>query len=171
MNWEQEAVMDNVRQCLSKIRKMDADGEVDFRLLSMLAESREGWLGQVLNSLYSAFAEDSETGKAVSFLEEAAAILIAWAADVKHRDASRPSTQSNQVGASVLVRLPDHHSRYLGVVTTNNQIWVEILNKHYAIEEVRILSKSVKPTPQQQISESLQDAIREQLEKISQQFR
>ena len=169
MNWEQEAVLDNVRQCLSKIRKMDTDGEVDFRLLSMFAESREGWLGQVLNTLYLAFAEDRETGDAVSFLEEAAAILIAWAGDVKRKKVSKVSNNSNQVGASVLVRLPDHHSRYLGVVTTNNQIWVEILNKHYPLEEVRILSKSVKSTPQIHFSQSLQDTLREQIQKIAQQ--
>ena len=75
MNWEQEVVIDDVRQRLSKIRKIDDNGEVDFRLLAMLAESRDGWLGRVMNALYSAFAEDSETGKPEEFLVELSKVL------------------------------------------------------------------------------------------------
>ena len=170
MNWEQEVVIDDVRQRLSKIRKIDDNGEVDFRLLAMLAESRDGWLGRVMNALYSAFAEDSETGKPEEFLVEASAVLAAWATDVKQRKNGNQSQQT-KVGATVLVRLPDHHSRYLGVVTSKNQIWVEILNKHYPVEDVRILSKSIKPSPPMHYSESLQDTLREQLEKIALQIK
>ena len=61
------------------------DGEIDFFLLSLLEQKRDGWIGKLLSALMDAFAEDQQTGDTAIKLEEAAGILIAWAANIRER--------------------------------------------------------------------------------------
>jgi len=112
------------------------DGEIDFFLLSMLEQKREGWIGQLLTALMDAFSEDQQTGDTAARLEEAAAILIAWSANVRERQRQ----DAMAIGRRVLIRAPGHRPRFWGEIQAGGHIWVEALGRGFQLDDVRLLA-------------------------------
>ena len=74
------------------------------------------------------------------------------------------------VGSSVLVRLPDHRTRYLGVIQSDGEVFIDVLAKTYPLSEVQIIPQAPKEVPREFISEKLQETLDSKMKKISSQF-
>ena len=161
----QKSILGNIEQKIGEIPPPSSDGEIDFQFLSILNESREGWLGYVTQKLSAAFAEDVQNGNPVGALEDAAAAIVAWASDIQSR-----SNQKNRPkkGAELMIRVPNHRSRFLAVMGDNGEVWVEFLNRSYSIDEVQILP-SQQPIPKREpTSPTLQKTLQSTMQTLEQ---
>jgi hypothetical protein len=129
-----DAVVRKLRE--ERYRPMTEDGEVSLPLLGCMLDTEEGWVGQVMQNLHGAFGDTSPDDTA-SKLEDTAAILIAWAADIRRR--SKPAFRIPSPGEPLLVRIPGHRPSFMAEALEGGQAWVEALDRSFPIGDLVLL--------------------------------
>ena len=141
------------------------DGDIDFHLLSQLEALQKGKIALIARHLCRVFEQDREHGDPAAALETLAAILMQWAAQLraeKQRMRSR-DRDAYEVGARLLVRLPDHFPLYIGEVLEQGLIWIELLQREYKLDIVQVQSRLEPPKPESKASPTLQNSIDDSL--------
>ncbi len=154
MIWEHRQVLENVKKELKKQEPLpEADGEIDFHFLSNLARMEDGKISILANNLMRFFAEDPLTGDPAQALEETAAMLLAWSAQLraKRQKIQRTSHPSCHIGSRLQVRLPDHFPLFIGEITREDVIWIPVLDQEYSLDEVQIVPEN-KPQVHQPVT-------------------
>ena len=154
MIWEHRQVLENVKKELKKQEPLpEADGEIDFYFLSNLVRMEEGKISILTQKLMNFFAQDQVTGDPAQALEEMAAMLLAWSAQLraKKQKIQRTSHPSCRVGSRLQVRLPDHFPLFIGEITREDVIWIPVLDQEYSLDEVQIVPEN-KPQVHQPVT-------------------
>lgn len=154
MIWEHRQVLENVKKELKKQEPLpEDDGEIDFHFLSNLARMEEGKISILANHMMKFFAEDPVVGEPAQALEEMAAMLLSWAAQLraKRQKIVRTSHPSFHIGSRLQVRLPDHFPLFIGEITRENIVWIPVLEQEYSLDEVQIVPEN-KPQVHQPVT-------------------
>ena len=138
------SALSRVKKLLKNDRLTHASGhgEVSLQLLEAMNSHQQGWVGRVLQALLSAFSQPASSFAAAEHLEEAAALLIAWASDVRH-EAEKANTIPIS-GSEILVRLPNHFPTFEAIVEGEDRVYVPLLDQTYPIADILVLPR---PSP------------------------
>ena len=129
MNWEYRQVLENVKNKLKQQEPLpEKEGEIDFAFLSNLERMEEGKISVLTQKLMVFFAEDPIAGDPAGALEDMAAMLLLWSAQLRaqKQKMNRHSFPSLHVGARLQVRLPDHFPLFIGEVVREDIIWIPV---------------------------------------------
>jgi len=154
MIWEHRQVLENVKKELKKQEPLpEDDGEIDFHFLSNLVRMEQGKISILANHLINFFAEDPTTGDPAQALEETAAMLLSWSAQLraKRQKIERTSHPSFHIGSRLQVRLPDHFPLFIGEIIREDVIWIPVLEQEYSLDEVQIVPEN-KPQVHQPVT-------------------
>ena len=138
------SALSSVKKLLKNDRLTHAsgNGEISMRLLEEMRTHQEGWIGRVLQALLNAFAQPASSFAAAEHLEEAAALLIAWASDVRHE--AEKANSIPMTGSEILVRLPNHFPTFEAIVEGEDRAYVPLLDKTFPITDILVLPR---PSP------------------------
>ena len=139
-----------------RYERMAEDGEISLPLLGCMLDTEEGWVGQLMQHLHEAFGDNSAEKTALK-LEDAAAILIAWASDIRKRTSSFGTEVA--VGEQVLVRVPGHRPAFFADVTAPGEARVSALDRVFPLTELVLLPMPRNPPPASSVSKSLQKEL------------
>lgn len=142
MIWEHRQVLENVKKELKKQEPLpQEDGEIDFHFLSNLERMETGKISVLSKRLLAIFAQDPVHGDPAQALEEAAAMLLSWSAQLRARKQKIQRTRlpSCSIGSRLQVRLPDHFPLFIGEVSRENVIRIPVLDQEYSLDEVQIV--------------------------------
>ena len=154
MIWEHRQVLENVKKELKKHEPLpQEDGEIDFPFLSNLARMETGKMAVLSKRLMAVFAEDPINGDPAQALEETAAMLLSWSAQLRARKQKiqRTTLPSCSVGSRLQVRLPDHFPLFIGEVVREHVILIPVLDQEYSLDEVQIVPEN-KPQVHQAVT-------------------
>jgi hypothetical protein len=157
MIWEYRQVLENVKNKLKQQEGLpEESGEIDFVFLSNLERMEEGKISVLTRKLMAVIAEDPTDGDPAGALEDMAAMLLLWSAQLraKKQKLERHSLPSCSIGSRLQVRLPDHFPLFIGEVVRENVIRVPVLDQEYTLDEVQIIPEN-KP----QVHQSVDPAI------------
>jgi|GEM_PF-5321069 len=142
MIWEYRQVLENVKKKLKLQKSLpQEDGEIDFAFLSSLERLESGKLSIFRNKLMAVFSEDPVSGDPASALEDLAAMLLNWAANIRaeKQRLKRETTTTYQIGQKIRVRLPDHFPLFIAEMYSEEEVYIPVLDKTYGISDVRIV--------------------------------
>ena len=166
MNRQQKEALDNVRRIMEKRAsyRVEGDGEISPDLLEQLSSNQGGWLGKVAQSFVEALGSNPEAQDSSALLEETAAVLLSWAADLRWRKTRAVAVPVS--GSAVLVRVPEHYPRFLGRISDDGRVEVPVLGKTYDLEEVQILPRRIEQKTPATASPEFQKTIKEELDRL-----
>ena len=172
MNWEQRLVLENVKNLLNQQELLPHhDGEIDFNFLSELERLESGKIGVIAQGLLRFFGEDCEKGNPAQRLEELAAVILLWAAQlrVQKQKFARAIGTSTKLGAKVQLRLPDHFPLFIGTICEDDHVYIPVLQKKYPIDEVQIVPMQAQQIREHTAPAVLQDELRKSILELQKQ--
>ena len=131
-----------------------------------MSRDMEGWSGLLLRTVIDVL-ESSEVS-AEEQLVELAAVSLAWSRWIRQR--RERDVKLPEPGEQVVVRVPNYRLRYVGTVTEDQKVFVEVLGQTYEADEVTIFPPRRARQPQAKPSLSLQQALTRQLEHLRSQI-
>ena len=164
MNWQEQQALSFVIEKMREIPAHHEHGVVELELLQALQRTKQGWTGQVCQSLLNALEQEKQGREVEEKLLELASVLIRWSIVLERERNQQPS--SLQEGEEVFVIFPDKKLKYLGVILPDRKIAIEHLNKTVSMGEVHFFRKKKKQGNPSSGSDSLQKTISEELFKL-----
>ena len=162
MKLEDRLLLDGVLEKMNSLVRPKGAGEISFDTLAAISREKEGWVGSLLQALLQAVESNVEDDKAEQHLQEVAAIALKWTLHLrKNRENILGLPEAGDV---VTVRVPEHRLRYLGTVTSNGQIYIAFLGKHFNAGDVEIIPQKKSAPKKSESSLDFQHAIDNQME-------
>ena len=149
-----DAVVRRLRE--GRYERMAEDGEVSIPLLGCMLDTEDGWVGQLMQHLHEAFG-DSSPEKTALKLEDAATILVAWAADIRRR--TRALDREPAVGETLLVRVPGYRPSFFAEVTAPGEAWISALDQAFPLADLVLLPMPRTPVTAPGASKSLRKEL------------
>ena len=166
MELSDRRLFDTLIERIDQIEDQPECGVVAYDTLVSMSRDMEGWSGLLLRTVIDVLESSDENGE--EQLIELAAVSLAWSRWLRQR--REREVKLPEAGEQVVVRVPNYRLRYVGTVTEDQKVFVEVLGQTYEAEEVTIFPPRRARQPQAKPSLSLQQALTRQLEHLRSQI-